>query len=300
MGWIFLTIAANFLSALVSITDKHIVSNTKLKPISYTFYSGIFQILYVLIIPITGFEIPEFKYVILGVFDGALFILSLLIFYKALRIGEASRVVPTVGVAIPIFTASLAYIILGEQLTHWQFISFVFLVLGGVLMSSKFSKGKMIAIKGVLVAIFAGFLFALYYSLMKLMYLRVGFLDGFLLIQIGGFIGSAFLLLSDAHRKEIFDIPSTIGKGTTKLMLPAKLIAAFSALILNYAISIEGSKITVINALQAVQYGFLLLLAVVLSKKIPSLFHEQLSKNIITQKIISIVLISVGLYFLTL
>jgi len=299
MSWIFLTIFANFLSALVSITDKYIVSNTKLKPISYTFYSGIFQILYILIIPFMGFHVPEFRYLLLGVFDGALFIFTLLIFYKALRIGEASRVVPTVGASVPIFTASLAYIILGEKLTAWQFISFVFLVLGGVLISSKFSKGKMIAIKGVLIAIFAGFLFALYYTLMKLLYFNVRFFDAFLIIQIGGFLGSTFLLLSKKHRIEIFNIPSTISRGTTNVMLPAKLLAAFSALILNYAISIEGSKITVINALQAVQYGFLLLLAVILSKKIPSLFHEQLSRNIITQKIISIILISVGLYFLT-
>jgi uncharacterized membrane protein len=299
MSWIFLTIFANFLSALVSMTDKHIVSNTKLKPISYTFYSGIFQVLYILIIPILGFRTPDLKLLLLGILIGALFIFTLLVFYKALRIGEASRVVPTVGAAVPIFTASLAYIILGEQLTNWQFISFVFLVLGGILISSKFSKGKMIAIKGVLIAILAGFLFALYYTLMKLLYLNVGFIDGFLLIQIGGFIGSSLLLLSKNNRKEIFNVPSTIKKGTTRLILPAKLVAAFAALILNYAISIEGSKITVINALQSVQYGFLLFLAILLSKKIPSLFHEQLSKSIITQKVISIVLISIGLYFLT-
>ncbi len=299
MSWILLTIIANFLSAIVSITDKHIVSNTKMRPISYTFYSGIFQILYILAIPIFGFRVPELQYLLLGIFDGALFIFTLLVFYKALRIGEASRVVPTVGAAVPIFTASLAYLMLGEKLTNWQFLSFVFLVLGGMLISSKISRGKMVAIKGILVAILAGFLFALYYTLLKLLYLNAGFFDSFLIIQIGGFLGSALLLLSKKHRKEIFDIPSTISRGTTSVMLPAKLIAAFSALILNYAISIEGSKITVINALQAMQYGFLLFLAVILSKKIPSLFHEQLSQNVILQKVAAIILITVGLYFLT-
>lgn len=300
MSWITITILAHLLFAAAYIIDKHIVSNAKIKPISYTFYSGIFQILYLALLPFVNFKLPDTLYIIVGVFDGALFILALIIFYKALKLGEASRVVPIIGAAIPIFTVSLSYIILHELLAERQFFAFSFFVFGGILLSSKFSKGKVAAVKGISLAILAGFLFALYYTLMKFLYKPdfISFFDGFMLLQAGGFLGALFLLISRKNRLEIFSAPKTIQRKTTSLFISNKVLAALAAALLSYAISIKGSAVTIINALQAVQYVFILFLAAVLSKKLPSLFQEQLDRNVIAQKIAAIALIGIGLFLL--
>ncbi len=299
MLWITLTIFAHFLSSVVYIFDKHIVTDTKLRPISYTFYSGIFQISYIATIPFIRFTLPENAEIILICLgNGALFILALLVFYKGLKIGEASRVIPVVGASIPIFTASLAFIILSERLDQRQLLSFAFLVFGGSLISAKFVNGKIYAIKGLALAMAAGFLFALYYTLLKFLYINADFASAFIIIQIGGFLGALSLLMTQKNRLEILSVSKSRSKFSGALFVFAKLTAAIAAITLNYAISIEGSKITIINSLQSVQYVFLLLFAFILAKKMPSFLNEQFTRSVAAQKIISVLLIVAGLYFL--
>ena len=299
MSWILITIVAHFFNAIVSIMDKHLVSNTVLKPVAYTFYSGVFQVLFLFLIPFVGFTLPEIDLLFIGIGTGALFILTLLIFYKALKISEASRVIPVVGATVPVFTVFLSYIILGELLTSFQLLAFVFFVIGGFLLSLKHIHGVFSLFPGFKLAILAGFLFALYYTLIKFLYLDLEFFDGFILLQIGGFIGSLFLLLSKNNREKIFSTPDTIKKSTAYLFIPNKILAATAAIMIFYAISIEGSKISIINSLQAFQYVFVLFFAIILSKKIPSLFHEQLNRKILRRKIIAIIVIGIGLFLLT-
>lgn len=299
MLWIILTIFAHFLSSIVYIFDKHIVTDTKLKPLSYTFYSGIFQISYIAAIPFIDFHLPDSSLIILiAIANGALFMLALLIFYKGLKIGEASRVIPVVGASIPIFTSSLAFIILSEQLDQRQLISFIFLVFGGSLISAKFANGKIYAIKGLALAMISGFLFALYYTLLKFLYLIADFASIFIIIQIGGFLGALSLLIIRKNKLEILSASKSNSKTSGIMFVFTKLTAAIAAIILNYAISLEGSKITIINSLQSVQYVFLLFFAFIFAKKMPSFLNEQFSRSIAVQKIISVFLIITGLYFL--
>ena len=299
MIWILITIIAHFLNATVSILDKHIVSNTTLKPVAYTFYSGVFQVLFLILIPSIGFNLPQSNLLLIGIGTGVLFILTLLIFYKALKISEASRVIPVIGATVPVFTVFLSYIILAEFLTSFQIIAFIFFVIGGFLLSIKHTRGAFSLFPGFKLAILAGFLFALYYTLIKFLYIDLEFFDGFILLQIGGFIGSLFLLISKNNREKIFSTPNTIKKSTAYLFIPNKILAAAASIMIFYAISIEGSKISIINSLQAFQYVFVLFFAIILSKKIPNLFHEQLNKKIIRRKVMAIAVIGIGLFLLT-
>jgi len=298
MSWIIITIFAHFLNAVVYLIDKNIVTNTVLRPVAYTFYSGIFQILFLALIPMFGFTFPETKYLAVGIFDGALFILALMIFYKSLKLSEASRVVPVAGATIPLFTVPWAYVILNETLTVWQFAAFIFFILGGALLSSKFESGKISMVKGVFLAAIAGFLFALYYTLIKFLYLHISFFDGFIIIQIGGFLGALMLLVSSKNRNIILSAPKTVKKKTAGLFIPNKILAALTAIMIFYAISIKGSSVAIINSLQSVQYVFLLFLAIILSKKLPGLYKEQINKSVIVQKVAAIVLIGIGLVLL--
>ncbi|MCK5332712.1 DMT family transporter [Candidatus Parcubacteria bacterium] len=299
MTWIAITIVAHFFNAIVSTTDKYLVSNTVLKPVTYTFYSGVFQVLFLFLIPFVGFSFPGNRLFLIGVGTGALFILTLLIFYKALKISEASRVVPVIGATVPIFTVFLSYLILEEFLTSIQILAFAFFVIGGFLLSLKQTWGVFSLFPGFRLAVLAGFLFALYYTLIKFLYLDLEFFDGFILLQAGGFVGSLFLLISKSNREKIFSTPDTIKKGTAYLFIPNKILAAVAAIMIFYAISIEGSKISIINSLQAFQYVFVLFFAIILSRRVPSLFHEQMNRKIIRRKVVAIIVIGIGLFLLT-
>lgn len=293
--WIALAIFAQFLNAVVSVLDKHLVSKTVLRPVSYAFYSGIFQFAYLALIPF-GFILPENKYILLAILIGALFTFILVVLYKAIQAAEASRVIPLVGGMTSLFTFSLAYLFLGERLSGGQAAAFVFFSLGAFLLCSKLNHGKTTIIKGVSWAVLAAFLFAVYYVMTKFLFLRVDFMSGFILIQLGGFLGAAALVLRPANRKAIFSASGEVASGdrsTALLFVPTKLLGALSGIVIYYAISL--GSVTVINSLQAVQYGFLLILAVIFSKKLPDFFKEQVGEKVLKRKILAVILIGLGL-----
>lgn len=300
--WVIITIIAHLLNAIVFVIDKHLVSKTVLKPVAYAFYSGIFQFAFLALVPF-GFGFPEDKYLAaLGIFIGALFIFTLVIFYKAMQAAESTRVIPIVGGLAPIFTLFGAYFLLGERLGMAQIASFVLFILGGFLLSAKFREGKTTIIKGLSWAVLAAFLFAVYYVLMKLLFSQASFLKSFIAMQLGGFLGALVLALSARNRKAIFSpasATSAMKKETFYLFVPDKIFAAAAAILIYYAVSLKEASVTIINSLQAVQYAFLLVLAVILSKKFPSFFKEQVGERVIIQKAIAIFLIGAGLFILT-
>ncbi|MDD3006978.1 MAG: DMT family transporter [Candidatus Pacebacteria bacterium] len=306
--WIIIAIFAHFLNAITAIIDKHIVSNKVMKPVVYAFYSGVFQILYLLAIPVIAiawpeisFRFPSWELFALATFTGALFILTLTVFFKAIRLGEVSRVTPVVGVSVPIATYFLSLFLLGEVLGMRQLVAFSLFVIGGFLMSARISRGKITHMKGVALAVTAGFLFASYYVLTDFLFDRVGFLDVFMILQFGGFLGAVILLLFPRHRREIFNMKDEENdiienKASAALFIYDKVIAAVAAALLLYAISI--GNVVIINSLESTKYVFTLLMAVILSRRLPALFHEQTGNGVIVQKGIALVFIAVGLFLI--
>lgn len=299
--WLAITIFAHLLNAIVFIIDKHLVSKTVLRPVVYAFYSSIFQFVYLALVPLF-FEIPKTIYAIVSLFTGFLFTYTILIFYKSMEETESTRVVPVVGALTSAFTFFIAYMFLGERLIWTQVIAFVFFITGGILLSFKTNQNHLKAVKGVKWAIMAAFLFATYYSLMKYVFLAIPFWSGFILIQFGGFLGALSLLLQKNNRSGIFapaKISNAEKKKTAYLFIPDKLLGALAGFLVPYAISIEGSSVTIINSLQAVQYIFLLIFAVILSKRFPGFLKEQVGDKVIKRKIAAIILISIGLLLIS-
>ena len=93
----------------------------------------------------------------------------------------------------------------------------------------------------------------------------------------------------------IFKKGEAIKAGTLGLFLSARGLGAVGGLLIYWAIFL--GSVTLVNALQGVQYLFLLFLAFILFRKIPSL-KEQFNKRVLTQKIFAIILICLGLVIL--
>jgi drug/metabolite transporter (DMT)-like permease len=297
-----------FLYALASVMDKHIVSNTALKPISYAFYSGFFQIFYIVAVPIVAFATPQITLTfppswvfLLAVLDGIVYIAALVSLYKATAADEVSRITPMVGVLVPVFTFFLSAIFLKEALSSNQLIAFFFFVSAGFLMSARISKKGFSYVKGMDSAILAGFLFAVYYVLMSFLFKNGGFIEIYTILQLGGFIGALLLLLSKNNRKVIFEkkqaapVKEKNAYGIITFFAD-KGVSALGAILLSFAISF--SSVTIINSLQAVQYAFVLIFAIILSHKMPHFFDEQINKHVILQKSAALVLTAIGLWLI--
>ena len=105
-----------------------------------------------------------------------------------------------------------------------------------------------------------------------------------------------FLLVSKKIREEIFKSLKNL-KGKKRLLFFSNQgLAAVGAFLQNYAIYL--GSVALVGALQGVQYVFLLVLGGLITVFYPKIMKENISKSVIIQKIIAIVLIVIGLCFI--
>jgi drug/metabolite transporter (DMT)-like permease len=291
MTWILLLVLAHVFYATVFLLDKYVLSTPRSTPITYAFYVGAMGIAILVLIPF-GFVMPNNAEVFWSLVAGIFQIIAFVLFYKALDSskGEVSRVVPYVGAVTSVFVLIFSSLILKEFLANQQIIAFALLVLGGLVIS--FKRGKLFEKRVWQIATFAGLFFALFWVTTKYLFLGTNFISGLVWVRVGVAIIAFTLLLSQKNRKIIFSETKSSKPKTTGLFMLSRILNAAGSLFIYGAVFL--GSVSIVNALQGLQYLFVLILALLLFKKIPSM-KEQFSKEFLIQKIIAIVLICVGL-----
>jgi len=314
MLWLIVTISFYFILAAVFLIDKYLLTSSIPNPKFYTFYVGALGIFVLIFIPFVGFYVPSFFQIILAILAGAIYIYALFWFYKSLQLFEASRVVPAISGLVPLFTFFLVYISSSgkEVLPAFGVIAFILLVLGSVLMAME--REKFINLKSLKISLICAFLLSLSFTLSKYVYLNQSFWNGFIWIKFGGVImGFCFFLFTKDIREKFLKIKNNFGKEKISSMVAQKnfktpiiflsnqTAGAGANILQNWAFALAPlAYIAVINALQGVQYVFLLILTVLISLKFPKILKEEISRKILIQKIFAILLIVGGLVILSL
>ena len=142
-------------------------------------------------------------------------------------------------------------------------------------------------------------LFASYYVLIKYIYSQQPFVGAFVWSRFGSFIGTMIILLVPTWRHAIHkNQKGQKSPGNLVFFFGVRLSAALAFIMLNWAISLEQGSVALINALQGVQYVFLLLIVLFLSTRFPKILKEELGGGVLVQKIIGASLVCLGLYML--
>ncbi|MFH1456570.1 MAG: DMT family transporter [Patescibacteria group bacterium] len=319
MSWFLITILAYLLNAIAGVIDKTMLKKNVLSPISYVFSIAMLGAVLILFVLPFGFGVPELFVLIISLISGAVFVWALILMFKALEKDDATRVAPIIGGLVPVFVFILAWYILEESLTSGQYFAFIFLILGTFLISldfqkhgawawlkNKFGMKDKIALpqirKTLWIALPASILFAISHILTKFVYSNTEFLTGFIWTRLGSFIAIMLLLFSIKNRdtikkdfKKNKNQPKQT-KSTSIRFLFGQLCGGGGALLLQYAIFL--GSVTLVNALQGVQYIFIFLLVAVLTATLPKLIKEKFTKELVIQKILAIIIISIGLYLI--
>lgn len=320
MTYIIIAIASYFINAGVYVADKFLLSKKIHSSIAYAFFVGIWSIFNFVILFLDPW-VPNLREFMLDILAGILFLMTLVFWYKALHQSEATRVVPVVGALIPIFSLLLSYIFLGAALGEREMLAFLILICGGVLISVKHTRfyyvresferfrqifGNVLGAwhaeynptrRLIFNSLASALLFAAYYVLMKYIYSSQPFIGSFVWSRFGSFVGVLLMLFVPDWRKLIIEqkkenkSPKNIG-----FFLAVRLMAAAAFIMLNWSIAI--GNVALVNALQGVQYIFLLIIVFVLCSRYPRLMQEQMGGGVMVQKIIGVVLVSTGLYML--
>jgi drug/metabolite transporter (DMT)-like permease len=300
MLWIFFALLAHVANGAVFIIDKSLLGgkSTLRKPLHYALYSAALAGLVVIILPFAHVVFTSFV-LTWSLVAGAVHILALLVFFTAMRLGEPSRIVPITGSAVPLFTILFAVFFLGEVFTSWQVMGILLLIAGGGFLSIGRSEKKVIQIswKNLSLALLAGALFAIYFVVTKYIYTYANdeFLSVFMTTRIVEAVIAIMAIVvfigvrmpSGAKRKQ---------QGSRKaqgVFFLNKILAAGAFLLQTYAISL--GSVSVVNALQGVQFAFIFLLAILFSWAFPAIFREEIRRDALVQKSIGIILISIGI-----
>lgn len=291
-------IAGYFLNSVGGVIDKFLLGQRPTtKPPVYTFYIGFLSIFAFVLAPF-GLSWPGLGQFLIALLAGGLFLFWLLYLFEALDIGEASRVLPVIGGLMPILILILSFLFLGERLNWQQILAFFLLVLGSALITLKFGGQKRNlakAVKFISLAILFG---AISLILIKYVYIKQGFINGFVWSRLGIFLTTLLFLISPNLRQSIFETGRQAKEGLSLLLVSNKALAGGASLLINLAISL--GSVSLVNALQGIQYAFLLILTLFLSKKFPEILKEKISGWILLQKILAILFIGGGLVILSL
>lgn len=289
--WLLIVLGAHAANALAFLVDKFLLSRDVPEPRAYAFAVGALSALGAVLL-IFDPTLPRPSDIPLDVAAGATFVVALLLFFTALRRGEASRIVPFIGGTIPMYTFLLSYLFLGERLSPRELVAFVLLVIAAALISRE-APGEGSRNRGAyLPASASAVCFAVSAVLMKAVFVAQPFLSGFAWTRIAAFLTAMLLLAHGPSRRAILAPRRRQARRTFWLFIGGQVVGAVGFLGVSYAIAL--ASVTLVNALQGVQYAILFVLVLFLGRRFPQL-RERLTRVVVFQKVAAIVLIAVGL-----
>lgn len=296
MSWFTFALLGYFLLAIVGILDKFILEKRVKEPAVFVFYSTIFVLPVFLLLPF-GVQFLRGVDWLWALTGGVFFALALYAMYAGFKESEVSHAGPLVGAATPFFVVILGLLFLGENLTARQFIATGLLILGSLVISFEKSRAHDGWHRGMLWGVLAGLLFAVSHVASKYVYDRYGFYSGF--VWTRGFLGACALPLLAVYgvRANLFAVRvrGRLKKQTAVVALD-KILGVAGVVLVQYAIAI--GSVSLVNALNGVQYGLLVLMIMFLSRFWPRFFRELYAKREAAQELLAVAIIAAGLFLL--
>ncbi len=294
--WFFVALAGYLFLAIVFILDKVVVSQSRVKPVVYTFYSTIFMFGALLALPFFGWGLLAGLDWWWAVVSGVAFGLALWTFYKAVQYGEVSHIGPFNAVMITVFLYIIGFYYLAEKLSVLQIGGIIVLILASLLLSFEKSRKHNGFHKGFIWAIVSALLFAISHASAKYLYGIYSFETAFIWTRATTSLVGLFVLFFPAVRKTFRRKKNTkktyAGRHAIGIVVTDKVLGVLSVICLQYAIAL-GSP-TLVQALSGLQFVLMFVFIYILTKLLPRVFKEYFTKRELRMEFVAILLVLVG------
>lgn len=280
------TLLAYFLNSISVTINKVLLKKNIPDPFVYIFYVSIFSLILIPALPFTHILKPEI--LTLASISTLLWTLGAYFMFKALKIGQVSRVIPIIGTLIPLILlidASRTSAISINQ--TWAVL---FLSLGLIFITILNWKGKLTKAE-IFFEVLSAFLFAISYIMLRQAYLGGDFFSVLVYSRVILIPLILLILITPQLRKRVFVTNgqkiNLFGKSGI-LFLIGQASGGTSEILLLFSISLANPAL--VNSLQGTQYIFLLIFGIFLK--------EKYSKLHLSLKLLGIIFIILGLYIL--
>ncbi|TXH08281.1 MAG: hypothetical protein E6Q06_00345 [Candidatus Moraniibacteriota bacterium] len=300
MHWLTFALAGYFFNAVTAIFDKFLLAGRIKEPVVYAFFVSILSLFAIVLVPF-GYQPIPWQTSVVFVISGMLFLYGLVAFYNAVKRSEISRVAPLVGITISVI-AGVASLAFGPAayvtLSPGHFFSLLLLLAGAFLIAFDLPlKENDALMKSTLLS---GALMALSLLFLKTGYRNADFVNGLLWSRLGFIVGGFSLFIIPEYRRIILENTRTLSSSnrrdvsTGALFILNKIFGAAASFLLTYAAFL--GPVTFIQALNGVQYAFVLVLTIPLAMRFPKIFEEKLYFWDWFQKGIAIIFIALGMW----
>lgn len=294
LEWFFLTLLSAAAYSALDLIEKHLISNKIKSPLMLAMFVAIFY-------PINLALIPIFFKIDIALLPSALSFaigagmgIAYLLFMKAIRVEEISRVV-TLHYTYPLFIAPMAFFFLNEGLSSANYVGIVLLVVSTFMISYKGNVKRILYSPALLLMTVLNVAIAIENILAKYLFDFTNSWSFIFWLTAGIVVIRMLLLVVPRVRKEFMAIQFrqliVYGVAISLLFLVANML---------YYSAVSLQLVSLVSALSAIQPMFILAMAVAILYLKPAFVSEELSKKAVIAKSIAVVLIFAGTYMITL
>lgn len=296
MSHLPITILAYLLNSISVLIDKTLLVKQIPNPLAYIFYISLVSLIALVLIPfITA---PSTESLILSSTSTLIWTSAAYLMFTALKFGSATRVIPVIGTLIPILL--LAQALTSGSLAGQQTLAVTLLILGLLFLTLPDWRGEF-TLKEAALELSAAILFALSYLILKQAYFNSEFIAVAVYSRIILIPLAITLILIPATRNTILlkstsQTPFKLLSAAGFLFIVGQSSGGLGEILITYSISLATPAL--VNSLQGVQYLFLFIFSLILSRYYPRIFTESWTVFKLSSKIAGVGLIGAGLYLL--
>lgn len=300
--WVYIGLAAQFLWVLGAIIDKGLLEKyfpEKLDGSAGTLLviSGAFSGLLALGIYLFFFDEISFSLsgLLLGLLTGVLNGIWLHLYLVATHEAEVSRTVP-IFQSIPIFGLIFAFFALGETLAPTE-ITAILLVLSGAFVLSFDWKSREWLLKPTIFMLIASATVALQETLFKVVSESSSYWNAVLWLATGTFVYALLLLIVS---KSIRSVAQSTFLPHTRAIWGISIVNEVldNAAYLLFVFAITLGPVALVQSVNAFQPLILLIAATILARYFGNKLKEDVSYQSLAQKVLGVLIITIGSYML--
>ena len=299
---VLFTIFASFLAGVTNHIDKFMITgieesknSIKILLVFSTFIAGI--VLTPIWLILSNFAISINTISLISVLSSSfIYIIATALYFKSMEKNDASIVV-VMSQMVPVFSYVLALILFKENLTVRQIIGSLIIILSAIIISFDFNeKDNRKKVKALLLMTLSSLCYSIYFILFDIGIRNSSYYSCAFWFQIGFLIMGISLLLLKSFRIPFVNAIKKNGKRYLILNTTNEVINLISHLLINYANVLI--PIALVNVLSGFQGAFVFILGIIGTLLIPKYIKEDLSKKVVIQKIVCIILGIIGLIIL--
>lgn len=294
MNWVSLSLLAPLFWASSNFVDKYILGKYTRGIFDFLFFSTITSwFLFVGLFFFVG--APELSvYSLVPILTGVILIYSYGFYGKALEQGDTSPLV-ILFTLIPVVTVILAFIFLGQTLSSNEFLAFIIVLIGAIIVSLEKSRG--IFIKGFGMILIAILLWSVMTLLIDYGLTKMSFWDYFILDNLGSALAGLTLFIIPSMRKQIIDGLKTATAGKYAWFSGNNLLDFFGQMSIKKALAI-GPSAGLITVVMQMQSFYAIVIGMVLTIFLPNMIREDITTGILVKKFIGALIMFSGVYVL--